>query len=326
LNSIFTISLDFELHWGVFDKRDRAAREGVYKNTLQLVPRLLDLFEENGIGVTWATVGSLFCENEEEWRSLLPSILPHYDQEKFDPYAYAQRFGLGEEVRWAHFAPEMVKRIAQYLGQELATHTFSHYYCLEKGQTAESFSADLSVVQQLAVLKTGRYLTSLVFPRNQYNETYLHACADAGILVIRSNPGVWYWSGIGNDDTSMLRKVVRTADVYVPMGKRMSYPLKTLQAGTGLPLSLPASRLLRQYDPRYPVLNRLRLKRILGEMTSAASHGECYHLWWHPENFGSNPEECMQELGELISHYRKLNNDFGMISKPMNAFSKSNPG
>jgi peptidoglycan/xylan/chitin deacetylase (PgdA/CDA1 family) len=292
----------------------------VYKNTLALVPRMLDLFEENGIGVTWATVGSLFCENEEEWRVNLPDVLPEYIHEKYNPFIYAQRHGIDASVSWAHFAPGLVKKIAQYPGQELATHTFSHYYCLEAGQSVEAFAADLAVVQKLATEKTGRGLTSLVFPRNQFNEAYLKACWDAGITVIRSNPSVWYWSGIGNDDTSLMRRVFRTGDVYFPMGKSMSYPLSGVHHVPGEPVKLPASRLLRQYDPRLPILNRLRLNRILSEMTLAAGQNECYHLWWHPENFGAEPGACMEELKIILKHYKKLNALHGMESFPMRHF------
>ena len=39
MEGVFTISLDYELHWGVFDKRDRTARRKVYENTLALVPK-----------------------------------------------------------------------------------------------------------------------------------------------------------------------------------------------------------------------------------------------------------------------------------------------
>ena len=50
MQGIFTISLDFELHWGVFDKRDRQVREACYKNTLRIVPQMLELFGKWSIG------------------------------------------------------------------------------------------------------------------------------------------------------------------------------------------------------------------------------------------------------------------------------------
>ncbi len=313
----FTISLDFELHWGVFDKRDRKMREPVYRNTLALIPRMLDLFAEHEIGVTWATVGSLFCANREEWYASQPEHLPQYVQEKYSPYVFAEQHGLGDDVHWAHFAPEMVKRIAGYAGQELATHTFSHYYCLEQGQTLEAFSADLAVVQKLALELTGATLKSLVFPRNQFNHDYMAVCHQHGIQIIRSNPNVWFWTGIGNDDTTLLRRLFRTGDVFVPTGPRSSYAAAAITIKEDEPIALPASRLLRQYDDRYSFTNAIRISRIKSEMTKAARLGEYYHLWWHPENFGATPEACMLELSQLVQHYTWLRNEYGMHSKTM---------
>jgi len=66
-----------------------------------------------------------------------------------------------------HFADKLVTLIDKSKNQELATHTFSHYYCLEEGQTKESFYADLEAAKKIAKEKNIS-LKSLVFPRNQY--------------------------------------------------------------------------------------------------------------------------------------------------------------
>ena len=319
---IFTISLDFELHWGVFDKRDRMERKACYQNTLALVPQLLQKFEDFGVGATWATVGSLFVNDEMEWRRYWPSVLPAYSDDKYSPYTYASKNDMSAAYGWAHFAPELVSLIAGYEHQELATHTFSHYYCQENGQTVDSFRADLNKVQELAIQKTGKKIRSLVFPRNQFNDAYLKACFDTGITVIRSNPNVWYWTGIGNDDTSLLRRLFRTGDVFLPLGRHSSYKLAHIKVQKDMPLSLPASRLFRQFDPSNKLLNNIRLKRIMNEMSYAAKHNECYHLWWHPENFGYNPVECMAELDVILKHFSKLQKEYGMQSWTMARYAE----
>ena len=74
----FIVSLDFELLWGV---RDHADRDTYGKNVLGVrdaVPKMLELFAENEISATWATVGFLFCESKEELMASLPSELPVY--------------------------------------------------------------------------------------------------------------------------------------------------------------------------------------------------------------------------------------------------------
>ena len=62
-NSIFTISLDFELYWGVRDKRSVGAYKDHLLGVQRAVPELLGLFEKNGVHATWATVGFLFFKN-----------------------------------------------------------------------------------------------------------------------------------------------------------------------------------------------------------------------------------------------------------------------
>src|SRR3546814_9234323 len=62
----------------------------------------------------------------------------------------------------------MVRRILQCPDQEIATHSYSHYYCLEPGQTDDQFRADLrAATAQLREWNID--CRSIVFPRNQYD-------------------------------------------------------------------------------------------------------------------------------------------------------------
>src|SRR5215469_8798579 len=82
------ISLDFELHWGVRDKRPV---DGPYRENLvgarQAIPQMLDVFEEFGIAATWATVGFLFARNRQERQEFSPAIRPKYNNPQLDAYA-----------------------------------------------------------------------------------------------------------------------------------------------------------------------------------------------------------------------------------------------
>lgn len=317
MNGVFTISLDFELHWGVFDKRPRESRLSCYKNTFAVVPVLLQLFEDAGVHVSWATVGSLFVKDKDEWDRISPIEKPTYRNDSLNAYSYIAQHGFLPE---AHAAWEIVKRIEDFAGQELASHSFSHYYCLEAGQTVNQFSADLEAVRNVAKLRGVDAPISLVFPRNQYNADYLRACTAAGIEVVRSNPASWFWSGVKEEETSVIRKVFRTGDGYINLGGKTSYPLSSLKKEIGLPLQLPASRFFRSHDAKRSVLNALRLKRILNEMSVAARNNECYHLWWHPEQFGYNTNENVNDLQVILSHYQKLKKRFGMQSLNMREY------
>lgn len=319
---IFTISLDFELHWGVFDKKTRDGQRACYRNTIAVMPRMLELFATYGVHATWATVGSLMAADRFEWERLKPAVQPAYLIDRYSPYRWVLENGLSEEHSWAHFAPDMVSRILQYPGQELGTHTFSHFYCLEKQSEPAAFGADLEAAIRAAALHRSRPV-SLVFPRNQFNPVLLKTCFEYGIQTVRSNPSDWYWSPVNNAGSGLMRKLARTADAYLQIGsRRSSYPLSRIKIIPGEPLQLPASRFLRPWTKEYQFANHWRVNRLMQEMKLAALHNECYHLWWHPENFGEHPEENMKGLEKLLQQFRNCSEQYGMTSWNMCEYAK----
>ena len=106
-------------------------------------------YKKNNIHVTWATVGMLFNENWEEWFANQPSLLPTYENQKLDPYGYGEQHSKTGLDRF-FFAPKLIKAIQSVKGQEIGSHTYSHYYCLEKGQTQAQFDADLQQAVSIA--------------------------------------------------------------------------------------------------------------------------------------------------------------------------------
>lgn len=310
----FTISLDFELYWGVFDKVALADRTTSYDNTRRVIPQMLSLFERQKVHVTWATVGMLFAKDWEDWAASVPVVVPTYEREVLSSYRLKETHGKDERLNTYFFAPELIEQIKNTPYQEMATHTFSHYYCREGGQDLIQFKHDLQAARRIAA-RMGIELHSLVFPRNQLDEPYLKICAEENIKTVRSNPVDWFW----NMDIAEkpMKRLFRAADAYFPVGAKTSYKLSSLKLKQGLPLSIPASRLLRPVHSRNKLLNTLRLKRILREMTAAAKAKECYHLWWHPNNFGGDPVQSMIDLEIIIEHFKMLEAKWGMTSMSM---------
>jgi len=305
------ISLDFELLWGVFDKVNYKEKEIYFNNTKKVIPEILNLFSEYKIHCTWATVGMLFNADWTEWKTNLPENLPNYKNQSLSAFKYGNSISdLGTEEFC--FAKELIKRIQNTSNQEIATHTYSHYYCLEKGQNLQSFEADIKQCIKLAK-QLGVDLKSLVFPRNQFNEEYLKVCHENGIENVRSNPTNWYWSDVQND--TLKSKIFRTGDAYIGINDK-SYSHSKLVRERGKPLSQKASRLLRPYSSNRAI-NNLKLKRIMTEMTYAARNKHIYHLWWHPHNFGDNPEENISDLRKLLEHYKKCQEKYNFCSLTM---------
>jgi hypothetical protein len=313
----FIISLDFELHWGGFEKWDIENYRTYFLNTRQIIPEMLKLFEQFDVHVTWATVGLLFHEDYNSLKAHLPTEQPSYADTRLSAYKYMKHSGIGEnEVEDPfHYALSLIRKIINTPNQELASHTFAHYYCNESGQTVQQFSADLQAAQTAAA-GINRKLTSLVFPRNQFNDQYLKACYEAGFTAVRSNPGDWFWN-IETHQETFWKRINRGLDAYFPLGNRNTFKSEDIKARQGFPVCIPASRLLRPYRPKELFLNKLKIARITSEMTRAAKAGEVYHLWWHPHNFGHYPSQSLRDLKKILEHYDYCRKTYAMQSMSM---------
>ncbi|REE57519.1 polysaccharide deacetylase [Paenibacillus taihuensis] len=311
----FVISLDFELYWGVRDILSSDQYKQQMSGELEIIPKLLEMFEEQRIHATWAIVGLMFCENAEEMMTYLPNQKPNYNNSNLSPYPYIAdgKYGAGE-LESFHFAPGLIKAIHRTKYQRVSTHTFSHYYCMEEGQTVDQFRDDLAAAIHIAE-KKGYNIESIVFPRNQFNEAYLGVLKELGIRSYRGNPTHWiYRKGYSKGDSILLR-ALRLLDTYLNISGHNGYSAEGIEEH--LPVNLPASHFLRPYSRKLRILERLRLRRILSGMTHAAKRGLVYHLWWHPYNLASDPEENWNFLKKIIDHYQELNKQYGMKSVNM---------
>ncbi len=305
------ISLDFELHWGVRDSRPLAAYRDNLLGVREAIPALLDLFSSRGIHATWATVGFLFCRTKREVEESLPTRLPRYVDSALDPYDL-KAIGEDEASDPFHYAPTLVERIARTAGQEVGTHTFSHFYCLEEGQTAEDFEADL-VSASHAARRLGIELRSLVFPRNQENVAYRGVLARRGLRAYRSTGTRWpYRSSPAGEPR--LKRAARLADAYLPVAGHGTFRPRTGEAGL---VDVPGSAFLRPYNPRLARLDRLKVARIKQGLSHAAERSETFHLWWHPHNFGVHLRENLATLTAVLDHFEELRRTRGMESFTM---------
>ena len=262
------------------------------------------------LGATWATVGMLFNEDWEQWERNTPNIIPDYSKSQLSAYDFGKSIKSTKTKEFC-FAPDLIRKIINTKNQELATHTYSHYYCREEGQNLESFTADLEMSKAMAK-DIGFELRSLVFPRNQMNEKYFRACRDIGITSVRSNPDFWYWEDTQKDTLS--QKIFRTGDAYFGK-KNKSYKGSEVDRINDISIQ-PASRLLRPFSENN-ILNHLKLRRVTREMEKAAINNEIYHLWWHPHNFGNSPEKNLQDLIIILEVYKELNSKYNFLSLTM---------
>ena len=90
-------------------------------------------------------------------------------------------------------------------------------------------------------------------------------------------------------------------------------------ASSGL-TNVPASMFFWTRALKYPFLRRLHLWRIRESVKYAAQNGLVYHLWWHPHNFGANPDQCLRALEEILQTYDACRKKYGMRSLNMGDF------
>lgn len=303
----FVISLDFELHWGVRDRwrvdEYRANLDGVW----EVVPRTLELFARHDVRATWATVGFLMAEDRDELLAHVPDERPRYADPRLDPYAELLGLGTGERDDPHHFAPSLVRRIAETPGQEIGTHTFSHYYALEPEQSSAAFAADLDAAIALARLR-GHAITSIVFPRNQCEAGAVAICRERGLTAFRGTERAWHRRPRRGYPSPLPARALNLLDSYVTVG---SHHLADAADHGGI-VDVPASRYLRPWSGARARLEPQRLRRIRTAMTAAARRGRIFHLWWHPHDFGARPDENLAVLASVLEHFAALRAEHGM--------------
>ena len=310
----FVLSLDFELHWGVRDKCSVAAWRERLLGAREAVPALLARFAASGMRATWAVVGFLLTESRREMLERLPARRPRYRQAQLSPYEAIAEVGENERDDPFHFAPTLVRQIAASPGQEIGTHTFTHYYCLEEGASPEALRADLEAAIAVTRDKLGRAPQSIVFPRNQFDAASLAVCGTLGLTAYRGNPRAWVYEARRDGDESSVRRALRLLDAYVPL---TGSHVRAAERNGGGPVDVAASCYLRPYAPALGRLETLRVRRIESEMERAARTGALFHLWWHPHDFGRNLAENLAVLDHILGCFRRLRERHGMQSLTM---------
>jgi peptidoglycan/xylan/chitin deacetylase (PgdA/CDA1 family) len=314
-NGYLVISLDFELYWGV---RDVVSIDSYRNNLLgvrKVIPTLLKIFAEYNIHATFAIVGLLFFEDKNKLLAELPKLLPKYKNISLSPYSnYLSRIGSSERDDPYHYAPSLIKYILLNPQHEIASHSFSHYYCMEEGQNADTFRSDIAAALRVAE-RFGITLKTFIFPRNQVNLDYVNILGEFGISAFRDNERSWLYAPLITK-LPYLHRFLRLIDAYFTIAKPACYSLAEIVKS--FPYAIPASRYLRPHSSRFHIFDPLKLHRIQSSMRYAAQNNLVYHLWWHPHNFGINIAENILFLLKILDFFVELNRSYNFQSVTMN--------
>lgn len=323
-HGFFVISLDFELFWGI---RDKYTFNEYGENVLgvwEVIPRLLKTFNQYNIHATFATVGAMFASDFRDLNNYLPSIKPNYTDKNLSPYNDYIKKSIHNDPRY-YYGKQLVEMVKANKNQEIGTHTFSHYYCLEPGQDKTSFVADLE--SSIAIAEAmGIDIESFIFPRHQLNKDYINIFKKYGIKNYRGTEKIWFHSAARGEDEGIIKRAFRYADYFVWMGSNHLQDINEIEDDELY--QIRASRWLRPYDSR-KILQKLKLIRIKQQMKAAAKTNKIFHLWWHPHEFGVNTNENFEMLEEIFQYYSELNKKYGIESfnfKELVAYKNANNG
>lgn len=307
----FMISLDFELFWGMTGTVPFAQYEPNILAGREAIPRVLALFDRYGIHATWATVGFQFAQNRQQLLQFCPAqaLRPGYLDHTSDTYPLLDSVGEDERTAPCFYSLDLLREIAGHPHQEIASHTFSHYYCREPGQTTEQFRADMQAAQAIARAQ-GYEIKSLVFPRDMSTPEHAAVLRELGFTAYRDEADDWIHHRV---PIRLLRRALTLLDVYLPLtGMAGSQP----ENQDGI-VRLVGNRQFRYYFKPLGFLEGLKVARIKAQMRHAARHGKTYHLWWHPHNLGDHTEALLVQLEQILSYYQVLQTRYGMCSQNM---------
>lgn len=309
MNGIFCISLDFEKYWGIHDVMDFDLYKEQLRKVDEIVDQLSTTFEHHEIRTTWAVVGLLLEEKQED----LECVEIPYENKDYSPFPLKKEI-LKRIPLTCRSAIAQLEILRQLPNQEIASHTYSHFYALENGVTTADFELDCQRMK-----KAGDALNidfkSIVFPRNQIHPTFLKIAKNYGIESFRGNQESRLWTNSKFTDEKLLKRGQRFLDAYVKIATTESFTIQDLPS-TEEVLNIPSNRFFKPIG-KIKALERKKLKQIKAEMSYAAKQNSIYHLWWHPHNFGNHTKEHFEQLNEILNHFNLLKSEYGFQSLNM---------
>lgn len=286
----FTISIDVEILWGVWDRPATRVEGRCAELERTITGRLLRLFGAYDIRATWAIVGRLLDE-----------------QRGFD--------GLrGTRECW--YAPDIVEAIrADSTGHEIGSHSYGHIYfdTVPRGDA-------LSDLQRAAAIHRAHGLAfdSFVFPRN--GVAHVDALREVGLKVYRStDEGILRWTSAR---AARLRPIVNLADKALALPSPLVHPI----VHEGGLVELPSSMLLMARNGLRRLVHPHALARKLRDgVRRAARDGGVFHLWFHPSNFYEEMDAQLDVLEQGLAEAASLRDDGRLDVLTMGDFAGAAP-
>ncbi|PSP77008.1 hypothetical protein BRC81_11755 [Halobacteriales archaeon QS_1_68_20] len=288
----FVVSLDTELGWGCFDTVGVDHYREAYENTRAVIDGLCDLFDAYRAPTTWAVVTHMLtdCGGRHDEPD------PEFDW--IDSWYGRAPCSAGVD-RDLWYAPDVLERIRSAdVDHELGVHGYSHMILGAPGCTRAAATAEIRRAMEV-VEEFDLDVETFVFPRNRIG--HLDVLEEFGVEYYRGLDARWYEASAPRP----LRRVCRFGDEFT----RRTPPTVTPRARAGM-VELPGSQIFRPDDGywRYTPPGT-QVERAKKGLERAADRGEVFHLWFHPFNFGSDPEGHLDLFERVLSYAADLRRD-----------------
>lgn len=309
-NGAFVFSFDFELFWGVHHNKSLMSYKDNLDGALKFLPNISKEFLDHEAYFTCATVGMIYNNDWEEWEENIPVLIPTHNKSELSPFTKINFFK--ENVDKKYFFAKNILETIRKDGQEIATHTYSHYFCLEKDDLIENFECDIKKALFVADKATDR-IASIVFPRNQFRNEHLLICKELGIRVYRGNPDSGLFDKSSNRASATFKKIIRYLDSFINISGSNTFVPQVESCGL---TNVQSSFFLRfPSSLNSTLLNKLHLLRIKKAMSYAAKHNKVIHIWCHPHNIKS--QQDLESIKVLLKHYSSLSKMYDFRSMKM---------
>lgn len=300
-NPSFVISIDCEMKWGTHQHLPQSYDKN-FMNIEKIIEDTLDLFQQYGISATWAIVPLMISFSVDELVDSYPrtksldAIIKNkklFDDMTINPQYY--------------FIPSLLKMVNNTRFQSIGLHGYTHTQIDDQIMTLKVFDSELKASKEIFKKNNLSHPKSFIFPSNVIDNDYVEILSNNSIQIFRSASKDLSNNLVGRYFSRLNRKL----DSYVQISSSKSGDIININNVA----STTGTRFLR------PVSNNLQLffsvKRIKSEMLKFAQNGQCYHLWWHPHNFGKYTNLNFSMLREILTYYAFLRKTYGMKSLSM---------
>lgn len=308
----FILSLDYELIWGVYEKkRIWDYVHSNLNNANDALVKICDLAEQYDIKLSIGIVGLLNIDHNKNDDSICNN--------KIKSIAFWKKNR--ESIYRNHLTdfdkicgdPSIIQNLISRKNIEIVSHTYYHSFFQDEENLKETLSLESFKIKELFKLLEIP-MNSIIFPRNQYNKELLKEFQTLGFRYFRGIDFGFSWTkhSLFKKNFNLLSKLYYIIRLYsgYPVDRTYFLPKKEM----GLK-NVKGSYFMRPYNHITKKIEHRKVLSIKKQMSKAALEGKYFHIWWHPHNYGKNLNENLSQIEEIFRHYKELNLKFGYESK-----------